>query len=634
MILSLGHVSKSFLDQEIIKDATFQIAEKEKAALVGSNGAGKTTIFRMITGELEPDSGSIVLSGRIVPGYLPQNAETDSPNSVYDELISVRSDLFDVEKEMRGLETRIASGEENSQALLARHSELHDLFEKENGYALESEVTGILKGLGFPESDFDKPVRVLSGGEKTRVALGKLLLRKPELLLLDEPTNHLDLKAIGWLESYLKTYPGAVLLISHDRYFIDKLCTKIIDLSFGVTDVYRGNYTEYAAKKNAKLIQQARDYEKQQKEIKRQEEIIDRFYRYGTERQIKKAKSREKLLSHVERLEKPVEENNEMRLKLTPAIESGNDVLSVRGLSKSYGSRLLFKDVEFEVHKKDRIAIIGDNGAGKTTLLRMIMGEESPDSGEIRYGTNVYAGYFDQEHAGLSPEKTLFQELSDTYPDMDNTKIRNTLAAFLFTGDDVFKQIHSLSGGEQGRLALAKLMLSNANLLILDEPTNHLDMVSCEILERALTSYEGTIITVSHDRYFINAVADGILELYDQQFLKYQGGYDYYLEKEELFHEQAQKGREASSVSKSGTSQEDWLRRKEESAKKRKSEQDLKKTEDEIARLEEKLSALEQEMALPENASDADKLIKLHQEEQETQEILSDLYVKWEEQMG
>ena len=633
MILSLGHISKSFLDQEIIKDATFQIAEKEKAALVGSNGAGKTTIFRMITGELEPDSGSIVLPGKIVPGYLPQNAEMDTPNSVYDELISVRSDLFDIEKEMRELEKRIASDEEGSSALLSRHSELHDQFEKENGYALQSEVTGILKGLGFTESEFDKPVAVLSGGEKTRVALGKLLLKKPELLLLDEPTNHLDLKAVAWLESYLKTYPGAVLLISHDRYFIDKLCTKIIDLSFGVTDVYRGNYTEFAAKKNAKILQQARDYEKQQKEIKRQEEIIDRFYHYGTERQIKKAKSREKLLSHVERLEKPVEENNEMRLKLTPAIESGNDVLSVSGLSKSFGSKLLFRDVSFEVHKKDRIAIIGDNGAGKTTLLKMIMGEESPDAGEIRYGTNVFAGYFDQEHAGLTPEKTLFQELSDTYPDMDNTRIRNTLAAFLFTGDDVFKQIRSLSGGEQGRLALAKLMLSNANLLILDEPTNHLDMISCEILERALVSYEGTIITVSHDRYFINAVADSILELYGQQFIQYQGGYDYYLEKEELFHERVSASAGKAADSKQSSSQEDWLRRKEESAKKKKSQQDLLKTENEIARLEEKLRLLEEEMALPENASDADKLYRLHQDEEDVQRVLSDLYVKWEQQM-
>ena len=632
MILSLSHVRKAFLDQEVVKDATFQLAEREKAALIGSNGAGKTTIFRMIVGELCPDEGAVILPKGLVPGYLAQNAAPESAHTIYDELLSVRSDLFETEQEMRLLEKEIEKQGNDTDALVLKHSALNEYFEKENGYALRSEVTGILKGLGFTEADFDKKIAFLSGGEKTRVALGKLLLKKPELLLLDEPTNHLDMKAVAWLESYLESYPGAVLLISHDRYLIDRVAEKVIDLSFGVTEVYRGNYTAFAAKKEARLYAAEREYEKQQKEIRRQEEIIDRFYRYGTERQIKKAKSREKLLSHVERLEKPVEENNEMKLRLIPTIESGNDVLAVEGLSKAFGAKTLFRDVSFELHRGEKIAVIGDNGTGKTTLLRIITGELAPDSGTVRYGTKVYAAYFDQEHAALSPEKTLFQEISDAYPDMDNTRIRNTLAAFLFTGDDVFKSVGSLSGGEQGRLALAKLMLSNANLLILDEPTNHLDMISCGILENALRAYEGTVITVSHDRYFINAVADSILELYEKHFIHYQGGYDYYLEKEELFHSRFAPDTAVREAEKA--SQADRMRRKEESARIRKAENELKKTEEEITRLEEKLKALDEEMALPENASDADKLLSLHEERDADEQELNALLVKWESLMS
>ncbi len=631
MILALSHITKAFADDEIIRDAAFHIEDRERAALVGNNGAGKTTLFRLITGALEPDSGEVVFAKDKSMGYLSQHTELETDAAIFDEVMSIRQDLLDLEKGMRALEAEIAASEGSAlNALVERHSRMQERFDQENGYALESEVTGVLKGLGFTESEFRLPVSALSGGEKTRVALGKLLLVKPDLLLLDEPTNHLDINATSWLENYLQNYPGAVFVISHDRYFLDRLVTKVIDLERGICYVYSGNYTDFTAKKKAVWEAKLREYEKQQREIRRQEEIIERFKRYNTEEYYVKAKSREKLLAKVERVEKPMEEDSEMKLRLVPNVLSGNDVLSIRGLTKGFGGRVLFENADIEIRRGERVAVIGDNGTGKSTLLKMIMGSEEMDGGEIETGSKVFIGYFDQEHQTLSPEKTLFNEISDDYPLMNNTDIRNMLAAFLFTGDDVYKLVGDLSGGEQGRLSLAKIMLSDVNFLILDEPTNHLDMTSKEILENALVSYEGTLLYVSHDRYFINATATRILELYHGKFLSYLGNYDYYLEKRDEMHALADADRKEEE-SHSGDGRQLFMQKKAEEAKKRKAENDLKKLEDEIANIEDRIRAIDEALVLPENATDSEKLIELSRDRDSLSCLLDQKYTLWEQ---
>ncbi len=631
MILALSHITKAFLEDIVIKDATFHIEDHERAALVGNNGAGKTTLFRIISGAMEPDSGDLVFAKDRTMGYLSQHTELLSDRTVFDEVMSIRRDLLDLEQGMRELERLIsgAKGEE-LEALVKRHSAMQDRFDEENGYALESEVTGVLRGLGFTEREFGLPVQALSGGEKTRIALGKLLLLKPDLLLLDEPTNHLDINATAWLETYLQGYPGAVFIISHDRYFLDKLVSKVIDLTQGVCYSYSGNYTAFTGKKKAVWEAKLREYEKQQREIRRQEAIIERFRRYNTEEYYVKAKSREKLLSHMERIEKPTEEDNEMKLRLVPNVLSGNDVLSIRGLGKGFGSRTLFSDANIEIRRGERVAVIGDNGTGKSTLLKLIMGREEPDSGEIETGAKVFIGYFDQEHQTLSPEKTLFSEISDEYPLMNNTAIRNMLAAFLFTGDDVYKLVGDLSGGEQGRLSLAKIMLSDVNFLILDEPTNHLDMTSKEILENALVSYEGTLLYVSHDRYFINATATRIIELYHRKFLIYPGNYDYYLEKKDLMHALADQDMDRQEAGKK-EGKELFLQKKAEEARKRKSENDIRKLEDEISAIEEKIRAIDDAFSRPENATDSKKLTELTQDRKNLSDLLDQKYLLWEQ---
>ena len=630
MILALSHIAKAFIDDVVIKDATFHIEDRQMAALVGNNGAGKTTLFRIITGQLEADSGQVIFAKDKSMGCLSQHTDLESDATVFDEVMSIRQDLLDLETSMRSLEKQIASASGGElDALVRRHSALQDRFDQENGYALESEVTGILKGLGFSEREFTLPVSALSGGEKTRIALGKLLLVKPDLLLLDEPTNHLDINTTAWLEGYLQNYPGAVFIISHDRYFLDKLVTKVIDLDRGTCYSYNGNYSAFTLKKKAVWEAKLREYEKQQREIRRQEEIIERFRRYNTEEYYVKAKSREKLLEKMERVEKPVEEDNEMHLRLVPNVLSGNDVLSIRGLGKSFGGRVLFEDANIEIKRGERVAVIGDNGTGKSTLLRMIMGSEPLDEGEIEAGAKVFIGYFDQEHQTLSPEKTLFNEISDEYPLMNNTAIRNMLAAFLFTGDDVYKLVGDLSGGEQGRLSLAKIMLSDVNFLILDEPTNHLDMTSKEILENALVSYEGTLLYVPHDRYFINSTATRILELYHGKFLSYLGNYDYYLEKRDEMHALAdrdyirehEKSRDGNLL---------WQQKKAEEAKKRKAENELRKLEDEISSIEARIRAIDDAFLLPENATDGAKLTKLNADRISLSSLLDEKYALWE----
>ena len=604
---------------------------RERVALVGPNGAGKTTILRMINGDLDPDEGTVNLDKSASIGFLRQHDDLSSELTVWNEVLSVRENAFRIERETRELEERIAKASpEELPGLLSRHDELAEAFRKENGYAIESELKGVLKGLGFTEEDHAKPVFRLSGGEKTRVELAKLLLLSPDLLLLDEPTNHLDLRTTAWLEQYLASYPGAVLVISHDRYFLDRLVNKTIDLDRGTTRVYKGNYSEFAVKKQALFDDQMKAYENQQRMLKHEKEVILRFRSYNRERFFKKAQSREKLLSHVEILEKPRQDDNEMLLRLKPNVESGNDVLLCEGVSKSFAGRTLFSGLDLHIRKGEHITLIGDNGPGKTTLLRMITGETAPDAGRIKLGVNVWLGYFDQEHESLSPQKTAFSEIHDAHPGFTETKVRSLLGAFLFSGDDVFKEIRELSGGEKSRVALLKLMLSKSNFLLLDEPTNHLDMQSREVLENAVSSYEGTVLSVTHDRYYMNAVSSRIIELYKGKLIAYDGDYDYYLEKRELFHQRAD-GEDTSVSREKVLSDSERYRkeRKELDAKERRLKHELESAEKGIAALEERIASIDREMELPENQTDAARLWELSEKRTALSEELDRLYERW-----
>ena len=633
MILSCSHLSKSFGSKTVIADASFHIEDHEKAAIVGINGAGKSTLLKMITGELPSDSGEAVLAKGKTLGYLAQHQDLTSSRSIFEELQKVKQPLLDMEEKIRGLELKMkeASGEE-LENLLAQYSRLSHDFESANGYAWKSEITGVLKGLGFEEDEFQKPISALSGGQKTRVFLGKLLLSKPDLIMLDEPTNHLDMESIAWLETYLINYPGAVIIVAHDRYFLDRVVTKIIELDGGHATVFQGNYTAYSEKRAMLREAKMKAWLNQQQEIRHQEEVIAKLKSFNREKSIKRAESREKMLEKIERIEKPAEINDEMVIRLEPNVVSGNDVLTVRGLSKSFGSQLLFKDVDFEIKRGERVAIIGNNGTGKTTILKILNQVLEPDAGEIRLGSKVHIGYYDQEHQVLHMEKTLFDELQDTYPTMDNTQIRNVLAAFLFTGDDVFKRIKDLSGGERGRVSLAKLMLSEANFLILDEPTNHLDITSKEILEDALVHYTGTVLYVSHDRYFINRTATRILDLKNQTLINYIGNYDYYLEKKEVMEQlhAAPESREAKPQAVSEVKL-DWKAQKEEQARKRKLQNELKKTEEEISSLESRDSELDEQLTLEEVYTDHQKVREINEEKSSIASRLEELYAVWEQ---
>ena len=535
MILSCNNISKSFGTDVIIKSCSFNIEDHEKAAIVGINGAGKSTLLKIITGIEPADTGLVTLAKDKTLGYLSQQQNLNSDNTIYDELLSVKQYILDMEAQLRSIENQMKSADDTAlETLMKKYSDLNHEFELNNGYAYKSEITGVLKGLGFAEEDFTLNVNTLSGGQKTRVALGRLLLSKPDIILLDEPTNHLDMESISWLENYLLNYSGAVLIVAHDRYFLDKIVSKIIELDNGNATVFSGNYTDYASKKAILRNMQLKEYLNQQREIKHQEEVITKLKQFNREKSIKRAESREKMLNKMEFVDKPEILNDKMDIKLEPNVISGNDVLTVDNLTKGFDGTVLFDNICFQIKRGERVALIGSNGTGKTTILKLINGIIPADSGSIYLGAKVNIGYYDQEHHVLDPDKTIFDEIRDAYPDLNNTQIRNTLAAFLFTNEDVFKYIKDLSGGERGRVSLAKLMLSNANFLILDEPTNHLDITSKEILENALNSYTGTVLFVSHDRYFINSTATRIIELANKTVVNYIGNYDYYLEKKDI----------------------------------------------------------------------------------------------------
>lgn len=632
MILSVSNIHKSFNEIPVLKNVSFHIEDYDKTAIVGINGAGKTTLLRIIMGELSADEGVVTLSRDKTIGYLSQHEAVSGENTIYNELLSVKQNIIDLEQRIRSIELQMKTASEDTlQQLMNSYTNLTHEFESANGYAYKSELVGVLKGLGFDEEEFQRSVSTLSGGQKTRVALGKLLLQKPDLIILDEPTNHLDMSSITWLETYLLNYKGAVIIVSHDRYFLDRIANKVIELDNTKATVFTGNYTDYAAKKEMLRAAEYNAYMKQQQEIKHQEQVIEKLRSFNREKSIRRAESRVKMLDKIEVLEKPTEIRADMHLRLEPKYPSGNDVLHVENLSKSFGSLTLFEHLDFDIKKGEHVAIIGDNGTGKTTILKIINELVAPDTGEIRLGSNVAIGYYDQEHHVLHMDKTLFEEISDDYPALTNTEIRNTLAAFLFTGEDVFKQVKTLSGGERGRVSLAKLMLSEANFLILDEPTNHLDIMSKEILEDALNAYTGTVLYVSHDRYFINKTASRILDLNQKVLTNYLGNYEYYLEKRDgqlaLINNSAPVQESASTLS---DTKQNWKAQKEQQAAQRKKENDLKKCEESIEQLEQRNSEIDLLMASPEVCTDVAKLQELSKEKEENDSKLNDLYEKWE----
>lgn len=648
MILSCQNICKSFNEKNILKNVSFHIEDQDKAAIVGINGAGKTTLLRILTGEMAADEGSVTFSKNKSFGYLAQHQSVDSSNTIHDELLAVKQNLIDLETRIRNTEREMktVSGKALEQ-LMETYAMLTHQFESNGGYTYRSELTGVLKGLGFSEEDFSKSISTLSGGQKTRVALGKLLLLKPELIMLDEPTNHLDMSSIAWLETYLLNYKGAVIIVSHDRYFLDRISNKIIEIDQAKATVFFGNYSDYAIKKEALRTARLKAYMNQQQEIRHQEEVIAKLKSFNREKSIKRAESREKMLEKIERLEKPAEARTDMHISLEPKYVSGNDVLSVENLSKSFDSLRLFEGIDFSLKKGEHVAIIGDNGTGKTTILKIINRLLAPDSGTIRLGTNVHIGYYDQEHHVLHMEKTLFEEISDDYPTLTNTEIRNTLAAFLFTGDDVFKRIGDISGGERGRVSLAKLMLSESNFLILDEPTNHLDIASKEILEDALNSYTGTVLYVSHDRYFINRTASRILDLSGGVLTNYLGNYDYYLEKKqensalpdtEKEHSASRTAPMANTNAAFSQSQEKesaakliWKEQKEQQARQRKKENEIKRIEERIETLEKEDAEIDRQMASPDICTNVARLQELSKEKENIHAELESLMERWED---
>ncbi len=633
MILSCNNIEKSFDGNTILSKCSFIANEHEKIAVVGINGAGKSTLLKIIMKELPADSGEVIIAKDASIGYLAQHQDVSSENSIYEELLTVKKEILDMERKMRSLELQMKTlnGEELENTLKT-YTNLTHQFELQNGYACKSEITGVLKGLGFTEEEFQKSISTLSGGQKTRVSLGKLLLSKPDIILLDEPTNHLDIGSITWLENYLSNYNGTVIIVAHDRYFLDKVVSKVVEIDKSKVTVFLGNYTDYANKKALLRDEELKHYINQQREIRHQEEVITKLRSFNREKSIKRAESRQKMLDKIEVLDKPAGPDKTMRFCLEPKVLSGNDVLTVEGLSKAFGSKMLFKNLDFQIKRGEKVAIIGNNGTGKTTILKIINHLILPDSGEIFLGSKVNIGYYDQEHHVLDMDKTIFDEISDAYPNLTNTEIRNVLAAFLFTGEDVFKLIGDLSGGERGRVSLAKLMLSNANFIILDEPTNHLDIQSKEILEDALNDYTGTVLYVSHDRYFINRTATRILDLEEQTLTSYLGDYDYYLEKHEQLLERTAPILKNETGS-SSASKEDWKSQKEEQARKRKLENDIKRTEEKITETEQKIEELNEMLTKEEVYTVPEKCMEVQKDLETVSEVLSGLYESWEQML-
>lgn len=638
MILACQSISKAFGVKQILRDVSFHIEEKEKIAIVGINGSGKSTLLKIIMGEESADEGQVVISKGITIGYLSQHQDISFDNTIYAEMLETKKYITDMETKIRALEHEMKnlSGDELAR-VLEEYNRLQAAYDRENGYAYESEITGVLKGLGFDKSDYDRHINTLSGGQKMRIALGRLLLTKPDIIILDEPTNHLDMASIAWLEGFLANYQGAVIIVSHDRYFIDKIATRIIEIDNTKAHIYHGNYSYYAGKRAEIRATQMKAYLNQQQEIKHQEEVIAKLKQFNREKSIKRAESREKMLDKIERLEKPTEVASEMRLSLTPSVESGNDVLTITGLSKKFGENTLFSNLNIEVKRGEHVALIGANGTGKTTILKIINRLVPKDDGIISLGSRVRIGYYDQEHQVLSLHKTIFEEISDAYPDLNNTRIRNVLAAFLFTGEDVFKKIGDLSGGERGRVSLAKLMLSPANFLILDEPTNHLDIQSKEILEEAIRNYTGTVLVVSHDRYFINRISTRIIELKNQKLYSFIGNYDYYETHRDIVYDADVNNKTAQEVTPSASAsvneasnKEAYLKNKEEQAKLRKRENDRKKTENKIAELEAKIESIDEQINAPENATNSAKLGELSAEREALDTELMELYEAWD----
>lgn len=631
MILACQNITKSFGTNEILKNASFHIEDREKTAIVGINGAGKSTLLKIIMRQISADSGEVMIAKGKTIGYLAQHEAVSSGNTIYQELLEVKRDLIKLEENIRQMEHEMKSLQGDALTLLLEsYNRMSTEFERRDGYSYRSELAGVLKGLGFDEEDFGKKVETLSGGQKTRVALGKLLLSKPDIILLDEPTNHLDMNSIAWLETYLLNYPGAVIIVAHDRYFLNRVVTKVVEIDNGHVTTFLGNYSAYAEKKKQLRDTALKAWMNQQQEIRRQQEVIATLKSFNREKSIKRAESREKMLNKIEVLEKPAEVNDEIRIRLEPRIISGNDVLTVEGLSKSFGSNHLFSDLNFEIKRGERVAIIGNNGTGKTTLLKIINSVLPADAGSFTLGSKVNIGYYDQEHHVLHMEKTLFDEISDAYPTLTNTQIRNVLASFLFTGDDVFKRISDLSGGERGRVSLAKLMLSEANFIILDEPTNHLDITSKEILENALNRYTGTILYVSHDRYFINQTATRILELTGNTLVNYIGNYDYYLEKKEELTQIYAPQTAETTQEKTSEAKLSWQQKKEEQAKLRKKQNDLKKTEERIHELETRDSEIDELLTHEEIFTDVAKCLALGNEKDSVLKELDSLYELWE----
>lgn len=636
IILSCNNLTKSFGVESILENISFTVNEGDKIGVIGVNGTGKTTLFKIISGIYGYDSGEIYTSKDCEIGYLEQNTNFYSDNTIFTEVLEVFSDLIKMEEDLRKMECEISdkSSETNSpdlQKLMDNYSHKLELFQNSNGYGYKSEAKGVLKGLGFNDDELEKPIKILSGGEKTRVLLAKLLLKKPTLLLLDEPTNHLDSDALEWLELFLKQYKGTVILISHDRYFLDQSVNRIFEIHNKKLKAYNGNYSYYVEKSAIDKEIEKKTYEDQQKEIKKQEESIERLKAYGREKHLKRARSKEKALSKIEVLDKPDGERKRAKIKFIPAVESGNDVLAVRDVEMSFPNKVLFKDLNLDIYRGEKVALIGPNGAGKSTLFKIIMNELEPMQGEVKFGTNVNTAYFHQEQKTLNLDNTVIDEIWDANPHLTQTEVRNMLGAFLFENEDVFKRISSLSGGERARVAILKLILSQSNFLLLDEPTNHLDIDSKEVLEEALVNYTGTIFTISHDRYFLNKVVDKILVLGENGVTEYLGNYDYYIEKKRQLSEM---NKEENTETKTKTQlKEEKRKEKEQREIERRSKNKIKKLEDDIEQTEKKIAGLDMMLCQEEIYSNPEKSKEVNLEKSELEDKLASLYEKWEQIM-